>query len=198
MGRKWGYARVSTDDQTTALQVGALKAAGVPAENIIEEKVSGAAKVRPAFHRLLARLEPGDELAVWKVDRLGRNTLDALQTAEKLREAGIGLTITTLGVDTAKEAGRLVFGLMAQIAEFERGLIRERVNAGLQAAKARGQVLGRKPRLTPHQRKEAARMAAEGKSYAEIAATLGVARSIAFRAVQGMNATQAAKAREAA
>jgi DNA invertase Pin-like site-specific DNA recombinase len=110
---------------------------------------------------------------------------------------GIGLVITTLGVDITKEAGRLVFGLMAQIAEFERGLIRERVNAGLKAAKARGQALGRKPRLTQHQRKEAARMAAEGKSYAEIAATLGVARSIAFRAVKEMIATQAAQAEAA-
>jgi putative DNA-invertase from lambdoid prophage Rac len=197
MGRRWGYARVSTDDQATALQVDALKAAGVPAENIIEEKVSGAAKVRPAFQALLGRLEPGDELVVWKVDRLGRNTLDALQTAERLRAVGIGLVITTLGVDITKEAGRLVFGLMAQIAEFERGLIRERVNAGLKAAKARGQALGRKPRLTQHQRKEAARMAAEGRSYAEIAATLGVARSIAFRAVKAVNATQAAQAEAA-
>ncbi|HJS87541.1 MAG TPA: recombinase family protein [Acetobacteraceae bacterium] len=197
MGRKWGYARVSTDDQATALQVDALKAAGVPEGNIVEERISGAAKVRPAFHKLLGRLEPGDELVVWKVDRLGRNTLDALQTAERLRESGIGLVITTLGVDITKEAGRLVFGLMAQIAEFERGLIRERVNAGLRAAKARGQALGRKPRLTPHQRKEAARMAAEGKSYAQIAATLGVARSIAFRAVQAVNATQAAQAEAA-
>ena len=197
MGRRWGYARVSTDDQTTALQVDVLKAAGVPAENIVEERVSGAAKVRPAFHRLLARLEPGDELVVWKVDRLGRNTLDALQTAEQLREAGVGLVITTLGVDITKEAGRLVFGLMAQIAEFERGLIRERVNAGLRAARARGQALGRKPRLTPHQRREAARMAAEGKSYAQIAATLGVGRSIAFRAVREVNA-KPTEAREAA
>jgi len=197
MGRRWGYARVSTDDQTTALQVDALQAAGVLAENIIEETVSGAAQVRPAFHKLLGRLEPGDELVVWKVDRLGRNTLDALQAAERLRAAGIGLVITTLGVDITKEAGRLVFGLMAQIAEFERGLIRERVNAGLKAAKARGQALGRKPRLTQHQRKEAARMAAEGRSYAEIAATLGVARSIAFRAVKAVNATQAAQAEAA-
>ena len=145
MGRRWGYARVSTDDQTTALQVDALRAAGVPAENIIEETVSGAAKVRPVFQALLGRLEPGDELVVWKVDRLGRNTLDALQTAERLRAVGIGLVITTLGVDITKEAGRLVFGLMAQIAEFERGLIRERVNAGLKAAKARGQFWAANP-----------------------------------------------------
>ncbi len=194
MGRRWGYARVSTDDQTTALQVDALKAAGVPAGNIIEEKVSGAAKARPAFQALLSRLEPGDELVVWKVDRLGRNTLDALQTAERLRGAGIHLFVTTLGADLTGSAGRLVFGLMAQIAEFERELIRERVHAGLRAAQARGATLGRRHRLTEHQRREAARVIAEGKTYAEAAALFGVGRSVVFRAVREISAKDGAQA----
>jgi len=121
---------------------------------------------------------------VWKVDRLGRNTLDALQAAKRLDEAGVRVVVTTLGVDLKTPAGRLVFGVMAQIAEFERALIRERVHAGLRAARARGRALGRPRSLTPHQAREAARMVAEGKSLGEAAATLGVGKSVVFRAVR--------------
>ncbi|MBV8093163.1 MAG: recombinase family protein [Acetobacteraceae bacterium] len=196
MGQIWGYVRVSTEDQNPALQEDALAAAGVPAEHIVVERVSGAAKVRPLFAKLVERLGDGDTLMVWKVDRLGRNTLDALQTAKKLDEAGVRIVITTLGADLKTAAGRLVFGVMAQIAEFERELIRERVNAGLRAARARGKVVGRPNRLTAHQVREAVRMIEEGKSYAEAAATLGVHRSIVFRAVK--EASAAAGMQEAA
>jgi len=180
----YGYARVSTQDQNPALQVDALQVAGVPPGNIVVEHVSGAAKCRPAFARLLDRLQAGDTLTVWKVDRLGRSTVTALETAQQLDERDVRIVITTLGVDLKTPAGRLVFGVLCQIAEFERELTRERVVAGLQAAKARGVALGRRHSLKPAQRREAARMAAEGRSYGDIAAALGVARSIAFRAVQ--------------
>ena len=188
MAEVWGYARISTDDQNPASQVDALLAAGVPAGRVVVETVSGAAKVRPLFAELAGRLGAGDTLMVWKVDRLGRNTLDALQTAKRLDEAGVRVVITTLGVDLKSPAGRLVFGVMAQIAEFERELIRERVNAGLRAARARGKALGRPHSLTPHQAREAARMVAEGKSLGEAAATLGVGKSIVFRAVRAASA----------
>jgi DNA invertase Pin-like site-specific DNA recombinase len=188
MGQTWGYCRVSTEDQNPALQVDALIAAGVPADHIVVERVSGAAKVRPEFAKLIDRLGDGDTLMVWKVDRLGRNTLDALQAAKRLDEAGVRIVITTLGADLKTPAGKLVFGVMAQIAEFERELIRERVNAGLKAAKARGKALGRQHKLSPHQGREAAKMIADGKSYAEAAAILGVHRSIVYRAVQAANA----------
>jgi DNA invertase Pin-like site-specific DNA recombinase len=121
---------------------------------------------------------------VWKVDRLGRSTLDALQTAKDLDARGVHIVITTLGIDLKTPAGRLVFGMMAQIAEFERELIRDRVKAGMVAAKERGQHLGRRHTLRPHQRAEAARMHAEGKSLGEIAALFGCGRTIIHRAIQ--------------
>ncbi|MBV9208535.1 MAG: recombinase family protein [Actinobacteria bacterium] len=174
MAQVWGYARVSTDDQNPASQVDALTAAGVPEERVVVETVSGAARARPLFASL--------------VDRLGRNTLDALQAARRLDGAGVRVVVTTLGVDLKSPAGRLVFGVMAQIAEFERALTRERVNAGLRAARARGKALGRPHSLTPHQAREAARMVAGGKSLGEAAATLGVGKSVVFRAVREASA----------
>ena len=95
---------------------------------------------------------------VWKVDRLGRSTLDALQAAKDLDARGVHIVITTLGIDLKTPTGRLVFGVMCQIAEFERELIRERVIAGLTEARKRGVALGRRHTLKPHQRAEAVRM----------------------------------------
>jgi DNA invertase Pin-like site-specific DNA recombinase len=186
MGTTWGYARVSAEDQDLGLQVAALRDAGVPDAQIVREKASGkAGGDRPLYAALLARLGEGDRLVVWKVDRLGRSTLDALATAKDLDARGVGIVITTLGVDLKTSAGRLVFGMMAQIAEFERELIRERVTAGMAEAKRRGQHLGRKHRLKPSQRAEAARLhREEGKSIGTIAALLGCGRSVVHRAIQ--------------
>jgi len=186
MGQVWGYARVSTEDQDTGLQRAALLAAGVPEANIVEEKASGGARaVRPLYQALLARLGAGDTLAVWKVDRLGRSTVDALQTAKDLDARGVRIVITTLGADLTTPAGRLVFGVLAQVAEFERELIRERIVAGMAAAKKRPDHpgLGRRHTLNAHQREEAARMHAGGKSLAEIAALFRCGRSVVHRAI---------------
>jgi DNA invertase Pin-like site-specific DNA recombinase len=188
----WGYARVSTDEQNTALQVDALISAGVPKENLIEEQISGSAKDRPKFAALLARLQPGDTLMVWKICRLGRDTLAALQTARELHARGVRIVITTLGIDMTTPAGKLVYGILAQLAEFEREQIRERINAGIAAAKARGKHLGRRHALTPHQRREAVKLVEAGKSLAEAGAVLGVHRSIVHR-----RAVQKAKAERA-
>lgn len=191
MGTVWGYARVSTEDQELGLQVTALREAGVPEANIVQEKASGKADgERPLYAALLGRLKDGDRLVVWKVDRLGRSTLDALQTAKDLDARGVHIIITTLGVDLKTPGGRLVFGLMAQIAEFERELIRERVKAGMADAKRRGVHTGRRNTLTPHQRSEAARLhLVEGKSIAEVAALFGCGRTVIFRAVQAARET---------
>jgi putative DNA-invertase from lambdoid prophage Rac len=184
MGTTWGYARVSTEDQELGLQISALLAAAVPLGNIVQEKASGkAGSDRPLYAALLGKLGDGDKLVVWKVDRLGRNTLDALDTAKDLDARGVHIIITTLGIDLKTPSGRLVFGLMAQIAEFERELIRERVIAGMVEAKKRGQHLGRKYTLRPHQRAEAVRMHQEGKSLGAIAALLGCGRTVVHRAV---------------
>ena len=186
MSTTYGYARVSTEDQELGLQVSALRDAGVPLDRIVQEKASGKAGAdRPLYTALLASLKDGDRLVVWKVDRLGRSTLDALQTARDLDERGVHIVITTLGIDLKTPAGRLVFGVMCQIAEFERELIRERVIAGMADAKARGQHVGRKHTLRPCQRAEAARMHQEGRSIGAIAAVLGCGRTVVHRAIHG-------------
>ena len=129
---------------------------------------------RATGHR---KLRDGDKRVVWKVDRLGRSTLDA---------RGVHIIITTLGVDLKTPAGRLVFGLMAQIAEFERELIRERVTAGIAAAKEPGVAFGRRHTLRPNQRAEAVRMhLEEGKSIGQIAALFGCGRTVVHRAIKG-------------
>lgn len=156
----------------------------MPQDHIVQEKASGkAGGDRPLYAALLARLKAGDKLVVWKVDRLGRSTLDALQTAKELDERGVHIVVTTLGVDLKTPAGRLVFGMMSQIAEFERELIRERVKAGMADAKKRNIHVGRRHTLSPHQRAEAARLHREGKSLGEIAALFGCGRTVVHRAV---------------
>ncbi len=187
MGTTWGYARVSTEDQELGLQITALRAAGVPEANIVQEKASGkAGSDRPLYASLLARLTAGDRLVVWKVDRLGRSTLESLNTAKELDDRGVHIVITTLGIDLKTPGGRLVFGMMVQIAEFERELIRERVKAGMADAKKRGIHTGRKHTLRPHQRAEAARLHnEEGKSIGKIAALFGCGRTVVYRAING-------------
>jgi DNA invertase Pin-like site-specific DNA recombinase len=186
MGTTWGYARVSTEDQELGLQISALRAAGVPEANIVQEKASWkAGSDRPLYAGLLERLKDGDRLVVWKVDRLGRSTLESLNTAKDLDERGVHIVITTQGIDLKTPGGRLVFGMMVQIAEFERELIRERVKAGMADAKKRGVHTGRKHTLRPHQRAEAARLHSEGQSLGKIAALLGCGRTVVHRAIHG-------------
>jgi DNA invertase Pin-like site-specific DNA recombinase len=188
IGQIWGYARVSTEDQELGLQITtALREAGVPEKHIVREKASGkTGSDRPLYAKLLEKLNDGDRLVVWKVDRLGRSTLDALQTAKALDARGVSIVITTLGIDLKTPSGRLVFGVMSQIAEFEHTLIRERVIAGMADAKARGKHVGRRHTLKPSQRAEAARLhLEEGKSLGAIADMFGCGRSIVFRAVKG-------------
>jgi len=191
MTETYGYARVSTGDQNHNLQIDALIEAGVPKKNIVRETISGSVANKPKFTALKGRLKSGDKLVVWKIDRLGRNVRDALATTKELDEAGVRIIITTLGIDMQTPSGKLVFGILAQIAEFEREQIVERVTAGLAATKARGTVLGRKHTLTSHQRSEAARMInEERKTLAQVAALFGVARSVVHRAALEARAAQ--------
>ena len=179
-------ARVSTEDQELRLQITALREAGVPEKHIVREKASGkAGSDRPLYAKLVEKLNDGDRLVVWKVDRLGRSTLDALQTAKALDARGVSIVITTLGIDLKTPSGRLVFGVMSQIAEFEHSLIRERVIAGMAEAKRRGKHVGRRHTLKPSQRAEAVRLHLEGKSLGAIADMFGCGRSIVFPAVKG-------------
>ncbi len=117
------------------------------------------------------------------MDRLGRDALAALTVARDLDALGVRIVITTLGVDSSTPAGRMVFGVLAQLAEFERATLIERTNAGLAAAKKRGKHLGRRHSLKPHQQQEAKRMRDEGQTYAQIAALFDVSRSVVWRSV---------------
>ena len=154
---KIGYARVSTRDQNPALQVDALKAAGC--ERIYQDMASGAKTARPALDELLGHLRAGDVLVIWKLDRLGRSLKHLVDLVGDLMEYKVGLLSLNDPIDTTSAQGRLVFNMFASLAEFERELIRERTQAGLMAARARGRVGGRPKGLPPQA--EATALAAE-------------------------------------
>lgn len=144
---KIGYARVSTRDQNPALQIEALKKAGC--ERVYQDVASGAKASRPAFDEMLNQLRAHDVLVVWKLDRLGRSLRHLVDLVGNLMDRQIGLVSLGDPIDTTSAQGRLVFNLFAALAEFERELIRERTQAGLASARARGRVGGRRKGLSP-------------------------------------------------
>ncbi|QLJ63750.1 recombinase family protein (plasmid) [Serratia marcescens] len=154
---KIGYARVSTRDQNLTLQVDALKAAGC--ERIYQDVASGVKTARPALDDLLNQLRAGDVMVIWKLDRMGRSLKHLVELVGNLIERKVGLLSLNDPIDTTSSQGRFVFNLFASLAEFERELIRERTQAGLTAARARGRVGGRPKGLSPHA--EATALAAE-------------------------------------
>jgi DNA invertase Pin-like site-specific DNA recombinase len=139
-----GYARVSTSDQNLELQLDALKEAGC--RRVFEETASGANKARPQLLQALDFLRPGDTLVVWKLDRLARSVQQLIEIIEQLHKRGCGFKSLTEAIDTTTAGGRLIFHIFGALAEFERGIIRERTLAGLDAARARGRKGGR-PKL---------------------------------------------------
>nr|MDQ2695306.1 recombinase family protein [Pseudomonadota bacterium] len=148
-----GYMRVSKADgsQATDLQRDALTAAGVDPAHLYEDHASGKREDRPGLAVCLEALRPGDTLVVWKLDRLGRDLRHLINNVHDLTGRGIGLKVLTghgAAIDTTTAAGKLVFGIFAALAEFERSIIRERTVAGLAAARARGRTGGRPPALT--------------------------------------------------
>lgn len=140
-----GYARVSTQEQDPALQLDALGQAGC--DKVFTEKASGAQRDRPQLIAALEYMREGDTLVVWKLDRLARSLRQLIETVELLEERGIGFRSLTEAIDTTSPGGKLVFHIFASLAEFERGIIRERTKAGLAAARARGKMGGRPPAL---------------------------------------------------
>lgn len=138
---KIGYARVSTKEQSLAMQVDALKKAGC--DKIHEEIASGAKTSRPVLEEIMRNLREGDTLIIWKLDRLGRNLAHLIHLTTKLIELKVGLISLNDPIDTSTAQGRMVFGIFASLAEFERELIRERTQAGLTSARARGRKGGR-------------------------------------------------------
>jgi DNA invertase Pin-like site-specific DNA recombinase len=178
-----GYGRVSTTDQTPAMQEDALRAAGC--EKLFIEKVSSGKKDRPQLAAALDYVREGDTLVVWRLDRLARSLHQLIETVHGLEERGIALkSITEQHIDTSTAGGRLVFNIFGSIAEFERAIIRERTKAGVAAAKARGRNGGRPPRLDIEKTQHAINMLTAGTSVSSVARSFGVSRSTVLRAVR--------------
>jgi len=140
-----GYARVSTLDQKPELQLDALKTNGCG--KLFVERASGAKEERPQLLAALDCLRPGDTLVVWKLDRLARSMKQLIETVDQLKARGIGFRSLTEAIDTTTAAGEWFFPLFGALAQFERSIIRERTNAGLKAALARGRKGGRRPKV---------------------------------------------------
>ena len=176
-----GYMRVSTADQNLGLQRDALVTAGVSSDRIYEDVCSGRAVDRPGLARALDVTRDGDALVVWKLDRIGRSLPHVVGLVGELQKRGVGLKVLTGDVDTTTATGRLVFGIFATLAEFERDLIHERTMAGLAAARARGRSGGR-PRLMTRQKLKAAMalMADRDNAARDVAAQLGVSLSTLY------------------
>ncbi len=181
MGHNLGYARISTADQDPQLQLDALAL-----ENCLKvytDTATGTKADRPQWNLCLSDLRPGDTLIIWKIDRLGRNLRDLIDIVTTLAERGVGVRSLTNGVvDTTSAHGKLVFGMFALMAEYEAALIKERTQAGLAAARARGRKGGRKPKMTSELIGKAQRMYdARGFTMAEIAESCAVTPMTIYR-----------------
>lgn len=177
-----GYARVSTWDQTTQLQMDALRAEGC--QRIFEETASGTRTDRPELARLLDYAREGDTIVVWRLDRLGRSLRHLIDTVAALDDRGVGFRSIHESIDTTTSAGRLVFHIFGALAEFERDLIVDRTKAGLAAARERGSKPGRKPSLSVDQIAVVRQMRADGRHTVEaIAKVVGVSRATIYRAL---------------
>lgn len=184
-----GYMRVSKADgsQSLDLQRDALIAAGVQPRRLYEDKVTGKAERRPGLDQCLKALRTGDTLVVWKLDRLGRDLRHLVNLVHELTARDVGFRVLTgegAAIDTTTPSGKLVFGIFAALAEFERELIRERTTAGLAAARARGRAGGRKPKMTAAKvRLAAASMGQPETRVSALCRELGVTRQTLYRHV---------------
>lgn len=182
MARTFAYCRVSTLEQSTDNQVREIEGSGFSVEprRVVAETVSGStpARERKGFAKLLDRLERGDVLVVTKLDRLGRNAMDVRATVEALAAEGVRVHCLALGgVDLTSPAGKMTMGVIAAVAEFERDLLVERTQSGLQRAKAAGKRLGRPAALTPEQQAIVRQQRAGGVSLGVLAKQFGVSRA---------------------
>jgi DNA invertase Pin-like site-specific DNA recombinase len=186
-----GYARISKADgnQTIDLQRDALIAAGIDESYIYEDRMSGRHDVRPGLDTCLKALREGDTLVVWKLDRLGRNLRHLIELIETLSARNIGLRVLTgqgAAIDTTKPEGKLVFGIFAALAEFERELIVERTRAGLAAARARGRKGGRPRKMTPSKIRMAMAAMSDPNAKAHLVAEeLGITTTTLYDYVNG-------------
>jgi DNA invertase Pin-like site-specific DNA recombinase len=175
-----GYARVSTAEQNLDLQLTALQAAGA-ARTFADNGVSGSTVERPQLSRALDRLEAGDVLTVWKMDRLGRNTRHVLDIIENIRERGAGFRALTEGLDTTGPMGTAMLTIMAAFAQLERDTMIERTRAGLAAAAANNRHGGRPRKVDDAAAARVRQLKGKGVSASDIGKMLGVSRATVYR-----------------
>jgi len=175
---KYGYARVSTDDQKADMQRTALKKAGCT-KIFTDDGLSGATTNRPALRRCLKALKRGDTLIVWKLDRLGRSLRDLITMLDDLKQRGVKFRSLTEAIDTDTPTGRAMWQMIGVLTS----LISERTRAGVKAAKGRGVKFGRKPKLTRQQIDHARKLIDGGQRREDVAALLNVDRTTLYRAL---------------
>lgn len=179
----FGYARVSTEEQSLDLQIDALMAYGVDRDRILTDKASGGSIAgRPGFKNAIKAMRPGAGLVIWKMDRLGRNLSELIQTADLVRQRDAQLISLTEHIETHTASGKLMFHMIGMFAQFERDMISERTRAGLAARKARGKQIGRTPSLSrPEIRQQVISHLRDGLSVPEIASLVdGVSQSTLY------------------
>jgi DNA invertase Pin-like site-specific DNA recombinase len=178
-----GYARVSTADQTLDLQRDALEKAGC--SKIFTDTASGAKSERVGLDEALSYIRPGDTLVVWRLDRLGRSLRHLIETIIALANRQIGFKSITESIDTTTSGGKLVFHIFGALAEFERDIIRERTQAGLDAARARGRKGGRPKALTPKKAQQALTLYNDkNNTIDEVCKTLNISRATLYRYIK--------------
>ncbi len=193
--RHLGYTRVSTASQDAQLQLDALVDSGVQKRDVFSDVTSGSrtAIERPGMKRLMDYIEPGDTVVVWRIDRLGRSLIDVLNTVNLLRDKGVKIRSLSDGIDPETTSGRLMLGMLATLAEYERELITERVNAGIAAAKQNGTRFGRPP-VDPAVIAEKLDIAQDarrkGRTAAEAASLVGWSRATLYRHQQAARALE--------
>jgi len=177
----YGYARVSTDDQKLDLQLDALTRYGVDSERIFTDEASGARVAgRPGLRSAFKVLRPDTKLVVWKIDRLGRNLSELIQTADLVRKRGAELVSLTESIDTSNAFGKAMYHMIGVFAQLERDMIVERTKAGIEAARSRGKIPGRRAALTEDMRVEIVGHMQEGRSFDQIAPLVGVSKSTLY------------------
>lgn len=190
-----GYMRVSTDldRQSFDLQYDALIKAGVDERNIFKDTQSGASTKRPGLEKALEYVKEGDSLVVWKIDRLGRSLINLLDIVKQLRTKKVGFKSLTEAFDTTTPHGDLFFHIMAALAEYERSLLKERINAGLEAARTRGRIGGRPKVINQEKWDQIQKCLNEGMPKVQICRTFGIKRTTLFdytKRLKRMRSTQ--------
>jgi DNA invertase Pin-like site-specific DNA recombinase len=179
MNKVFGYARVSTLEQSTSIQEATLLESGV--DKIFLENYTGTKSSRPQLDQLRAELRRGDVVKILKLDRLARSTRDLLNILNDFEEAGVTLVVLEQNIDTSSSEGRFLFNVLSAVAELERSMIVARTQQGLAAAKARGRIGGRKAKMSPAQMTEVRNFYNNGKSVTDISALFSVSRASVYR-----------------